>query len=86
MTDCLLVSADFSFHNYITKQHHAPVSGIFLFVWLVAMCAEQEGNFCIEPNSLAQDGLFGGGVDGIGGGNSGQRSNLVERPGYNAGS
>ena len=29
------------------------------------MRAEQEGIFCIEPNSLAQDGLVGGGVDGL---------------------
>jgi hypothetical protein len=52
VTDWLLVSASFSFHNYITKQHHAPVSCIFLLVWLVAMRAEQEGIFYIEPNSL----------------------------------
>jgi hypothetical protein len=47
------VSADFSFHNYITKQYHAPVSGIFLLVWLVAVCAEKAGGFCIDPISLA---------------------------------
>ena len=85
MTDCLLVSADFSFHNYI-KQYHAPVSGIFLLVWLVAMRAEQEGNFCIEPNRLVQDGMVAGGVDGMVAGDPGQRSNLMERPGYNTGS
>jgi hypothetical protein len=80
------VSADFSFHNSITKHRHVPIFGIFLLIWLVAMHAEQEGNFCIEPNRLAQDGMVAGGVDGMVAGDSGQRSNLVERPGYNTGS
>jgi hypothetical protein len=86
VTEWLLVSASFSFHNYITKQHHVPVSCIFLLVWLVAMRAEQEGIFYIEPNRLVQDGMVAGGVDGMVVCDSGQRSNLVERPGYNTGS
>jgi hypothetical protein len=86
VTDSLLVSAGFSFHNSITKQHHVPFFGIFLLVWLVAMCAEQVGNVCIESNSLAQDGMVAGGMDGMVACDSGQRGNLVERPGYNTGS
>jgi hypothetical protein len=86
VTDCLLVSVGFSFHNCITKHHHVPIFGIFLLVWLAAMCAEQEENFCIEPNSSVQDGMVAGGVDGMVACDSGQCSNLVERPGYNTGS
>jgi len=81
VTDCLLVSAGFSFHDCVTKQHHVPIFGIFPPVWLVAKCVERAGDFCIEPNGLVQDGVPGGGVDGNGAYDPSWRSHLVERPG-----
>ncbi len=39
VTGCLLAPAGFSFHNYVSKQHHVPIFGILLPVWLVAMGA-----------------------------------------------
>jgi hypothetical protein len=52
VTDWLLVSTGFSFHNRITKQHHVCTFGIFLFFWLVAMCAEPVENAYIGANGL----------------------------------
>jgi len=81
VTDCLLVSAGFSFHDCVTKQHHVPIFGIFPPVWLVAKCVERVGVLCIEPKGPVQAGVLGGGVDDNGVSDPGWRSHLVERPG-----
>ena len=48
VTECLLVSAGFSFHNYQTKPYHAPLASIFLFVRFAAMGVEPAWSLHIE--------------------------------------